>query len=450
MHRVKTKDNLRVRGLAAGVLAAVAAVVPSGSCFFEARTTVCSASGLHCPRGWVCSADQDACIELGTCGDRVINGEEACDDGNRRDGDGCSADCRSNESCGNGKVDAVKGELCDDGNAQDGDGCSADCDAEMCGNLVVDAAFGEVCDDGNGESGDGCSADCRSSEACGNAVIDTHLGETCEFLDSPFPGPVVQTALCDSDCTQPMCGDDHFNPEYDIPGLGHREQCDTAGDSKTCDEDCTFIKCGDGHTNMAAEEECDTGDPAINTPECNGRLCRFSSCPDFFHNPAAGEECDTGGFTAACDADCTVPECGDFLTNSSFTPPGASSPEACDEGAVDTASCDLDCTARVCGDAHTNVAAGELCDDGNGVNTDDCPDGAGGACRPAFCGDGHVWTGFEACDTGGDSASCDFNCTLPVCGDGYKNSAAGEACDKNAPNPCPGGADCLPDCSACV
>lgn len=47
-------------------------------------------------------------------------------------GDGCSADCRSNETCGNGVIDTVTGEACDDGNAVSGDGCSSSCQFESC------------------------------------------------------------------------------------------------------------------------------------------------------------------------------------------------------------------------------------------------------------------------------------------------------------------------------
>src|SRR5438105_3518080 len=62
------------------------------------------------------------CVPL-ACGNSVIQPGEQCDDGNNTSGDGCSADCRSTEMCGNGAVDPQKGEQCDDGNATDGDGC---------------------------------------------------------------------------------------------------------------------------------------------------------------------------------------------------------------------------------------------------------------------------------------------------------------------------------------
>jgi cysteine-rich repeat protein len=48
-------------------------------------------------------------------------------------GDGCSADCRSDETCGNGVVDTATGEGCDDGNLASGDGCTSTCQLEACG-----------------------------------------------------------------------------------------------------------------------------------------------------------------------------------------------------------------------------------------------------------------------------------------------------------------------------
>ena len=71
--------------------------------------------------------------------------------------------------CGNGRVDSVDpsdptdtGEVCDDGNQISGDGCSADClSNETCGNHIVDLAAHELCDDGNHVDHDGCDATCQ-------------------------------------------------------------------------------------------------------------------------------------------------------------------------------------------------------------------------------------------------------------------------------------------------
>ncbi|MDX9999665.1 MAG: kelch repeat-containing protein [Polyangia bacterium] len=63
------------------------------------------------------------------CGNGVKDPGEACDDGNILSGDGCSANCQSDETCGNGVVDAAT-EDCDDGGTSNHDGCHSLCAAE--------------------------------------------------------------------------------------------------------------------------------------------------------------------------------------------------------------------------------------------------------------------------------------------------------------------------------
>ncbi len=128
------------------------------------------------------------------CGNSAIEGYEVCDDGNNVGGDGCSADCSSNETCGNGITELL--ESCDDGNVASGDGCSATCAFEgvaggqLCGNSAVEGY--EVCDDGNNVGGDGCSANCTSDETCGNGI--TELSEACD------DGNVVNGDGCSATC----------------------------------------------------------------------------------------------------------------------------------------------------------------------------------------------------------------------------------------------------------
>lgn len=46
------------------------------------------------------------------------------------------------------------------------------------------------------------------------------------------------------------------------------------------------------------------------------------------------------------------------------------------------------------------------------------------------CGNGSVDAAFEACDSSGvATATCNADCTTPVCGDGFVNTVAGELCD---------------------
>ena len=64
--------------------------------------------------------------------------------------------------------------------------------------------------------------------------------------------------------------------------------------------------------------------------------------------------------------------------------------------------------------------SGEDCDDGNTVDTDDCPS----TCLDPVCGDGFTWTGHEACDDGNttDGDSCSSGCALG-CGNGTVDPA---------------------------
>lgn len=126
--------------------------------------------------------------EKAGCGDGLLILPEACDDGNKVAGDGCSASCTREtgfdcnvyaqpsvckERCGNGAVSPR--EKCDDGNTDNDDGCSKNCTleygykcstaspnvcTEVCGNGL--RTTNEACDDGNTTSNDGCSATCTS------------------------------------------------------------------------------------------------------------------------------------------------------------------------------------------------------------------------------------------------------------------------------------------------
>ena len=59
-----------------------------------------------------------------------MNGSEICDDGVNDGGYGeCAAACKLGPYCGDGKVHAAN-EGCDDGNRKNGDGCSASCKVE--------------------------------------------------------------------------------------------------------------------------------------------------------------------------------------------------------------------------------------------------------------------------------------------------------------------------------
>ena len=426
----------------------------------------CEATGVLCPAGTHCAAAEPICIsDLNLCGNAHMDPDEVCDDGNTKDGDGCAADCKSDETCGNGHkdVNAHIPEVCDDGNTKDGDGCSHDClSEEKCGNKIVD--FNEICDDGNDVAGDGCSHQCLSNETCGNSIVDP--GEACDK-----PGDLVN---CSPDCKSTL---DCDNGLVD-PG----EECDvritdstgnvilTNSNDSDCRADCTLNRCGDGFVDTTG------GGP--------GHLEHIEECDGAPH-AALHSRLVVPTETVLCNIDCTNAKCGDGKINRTFVPAGAPGPEQCDNVTISGATItsldkdDRDCTAACqvnrCGDGKVNLmgpAHIEQCDDGdlddhNGCtnecktascgdgilkttsdilgpaeqcddhNTDD-NDGCSSACKVEFCGD-HVknnGTANEDCDDGAVStAMCNFNCKTPRCGDSIVNplfkpdAVHGEQCD---------------------
>src|ERR1041385_8960744 len=162
----------------------------SWGCLSPDQRTACDgiASGEIC----TLQAIEGRCSEGGCivaqCGNGVVEPGEACDDGNSRNGDGCSGRCDSDESCGNGIAELDEECDCGDdthpgsgrcaGTFNGGTVCGATCRLRRCGDGIVDP--GEVCDDGNTVPGDGCNFDCSSNETCGNGIVDYFAGEQCD------------------------------------------------------------------------------------------------------------------------------------------------------------------------------------------------------------------------------------------------------------------------------
>jgi len=168
-------------------------------------------------------------VPLFDCGDGALGRWEECDDANRRDGDGCSAQCLLefgrcgdgavqsllNEqcepgvpsivpcradcrylllSCGNGKVDP--GESCDlaTGNANLADAfCRADCSLRRCGDRITDSA--EQCDDGNRVAADGCSPSCLLERQAGTTEVLPGMLMDLPLLPGQNAGQVVEDVL---------------------------------------------------------------------------------------------------------------------------------------------------------------------------------------------------------------------------------------------------------------
>ncbi len=149
------------------------------SCF-DTNTEVC-ANGLRCAVGYDCQAsisedtltEQWRCVASG-CGDGEVGIGEVCDDGNTMSGDGCSEDCESDETCGNGIIDEITNEVCDDGNNENGDGCSASC--LLRGSITSSSCY--VVSDVNDLAGDDflLVVDTANSDPMSNAIVVGNLG----------------------------------------------------------------------------------------------------------------------------------------------------------------------------------------------------------------------------------------------------------------------------------
>ncbi len=232
------------------------------------------------------------------CGDGLVEGGEACEDGNRVDTDHCTNACQF-AVCGDG-IEGP-GEGCDDGNAIDDDQCTNECILISCGDGVIQKP--EDCDEGVETAG--CNLNCTAS-VCGDGIPNKKDDEDCDAGG--------QSPTCDDDCTVVVCGDGNVNATAG-------EMCDEGGESAACDEDCTPSACGDGVANASAGEDCDEGGESAT---CNAD-CSAAKCGDGVVNASAGEDCDEGAESASCDGDCTLPICGDGQVN-------AKAGEVCDDG----------------------------------------------------------------------------------------------------------------------
>jgi cysteine-rich repeat protein len=263
------------------------------------------------------SEDPDSTGPASGCGDGLITDEEACDDSNTEDGDGCTSTCTIEEGwmcndqpsacfvvCG----DAILAgdEQCDDDNVVDGDGCTAECQQEdgwACEGLPSDCVtvcgdgfvVGDDCDDGNNMDGDGCTADCLlevgffcdgepsdCQAICGDGFVLG--GEQCDDDDlDPDDG-------CDAACMVELGWSCMGQPSACMTGCGDgivvgSEQCDDLDieDGDGCSAMCTLepgwicmdepttcvTECGDGL--IAGAEQCDD-DGLVDGDGCNSRV----------------------------------------------------------------------------------------------------------------------------------------------------------------------------------
>jgi cysteine-rich repeat protein len=351
-------------------------------------------TGADCASG-VCADDLCAAPR---CGDGVINGDDTCDDGVENSDsapDACRTTCVP-AFCGDGVTDA--GEECDDGNDDETDACLSSCEAATCGDGFIHDGV-EICDDGNTVPTDAC-ANCAPAE-CGDGFLQSGVEGCDDGNNTPYDG-------CSIDCRPDTC------PDVTLGTLGDIRSGATSGD--TCA--------------MADSDPAPSCAPGTAAPD---RAIRFVA-------PAPGNyEFDIENATLDFDAVLYARDgCGGAESACAATDGERSVLRSMDAGdaivlwvtglAGDCGSFSLDIVARYCGDGNVDAALGEVCDDGNREDGDDCTN----LCQPAECGDGSVFDGVEECDDGAANSdtegdACRTDCTLPFCGDGVLDS--GEACD---------------------
>ena len=145
-----------------------------------------------------------------------------------------STDTGPGPACGNGVVEGR--EACDDGNDDNTDECVEECVDAKCGDGFTQAGV-EECDDGaeNGDY-DKCASDCSGpGPRCGDGEMQTIEDEECDNgVDNQDP---VSYGGCSKDCKQgPRCGDGEVQVEEEICDDG-----DLLGDDYDCSEDCKDV-----------------------------------------------------------------------------------------------------------------------------------------------------------------------------------------------------------------
>jgi len=258
-----------------------------------------------------CSAE---CEVEGFCGNSIREPGEECDDGNFTPGDGCTAECEVEEGCGNGRLDV--GEECDDDNLYDLDGCNALCQDEepgaVCGNGIHE--LGEGCDDGNNDPGDGCDGGCQREDGCGDGVLQG--AELCDDGNNISGDGCSADCVVEYICGNEYCEEDNYEtceacPQDCCPSCGdgvldEGEGCDDGnnesgdGCSRGCNDEDSVAECGNGI--WEAGEECEDGNLEIHDG-CSDTCEVEFECGDQVCERDMGESCER------CQPDC-CPNCG--------------------------------------------------------------------------------------------------------------------------------------------
>jgi cysteine-rich repeat protein len=153
-----------------------------------------------------------------------------------------------------------------------------------------------------------------------------------------------------------VCGDGH---------LWGAEECDEGGwNTALCNSDCTTPACGDAQVNPAFGEECDPASASALCSACTFTSAFFTECGNGSLSPDSVEACDDNNNNSGdgCSATCQTEFCGNYRVDSGNTPcsgdvnclgigpevcdlgPGVCIVEECDDGPAGSLFCTPTCT----------------------------------------------------------------------------------------------------------
>jgi len=433
---------------------------PNGTCDEAAGETcqTCAADCGSCCGNTLCEAllGEDCKTCATDCGPCCGNGK--CEGTLGEDCKTCAKDCGAcPAACGNGTVDA--GEACDDGNTKDGDGCSSQClvettDPFAIGMIIVTEIMKnpKLVADTAGEWFEVFNTTGKPVDINGWTIKDNGVDKHVIANGGPLLVPAGGFLVLGNNADPATNGGATVGYKY--PGsfsLGNGDDQvilvapdgspsglvidavaftdaafpDIAGISMVLDPTKFNSVDNDNGAYWCNEVLMMAGGDYGSPGKMNSSCAANSVCGNKVVE--VGESCDDGN-TVACDgcsASCQLeapPICG----NGKVEPC-----EECDDGnLLDADGCSSTCKAEVpavCGNGV--VEPGEECDDGNFINLDGCSS----VCKKeGVCGNGIKEPG-EQCDDGNnlDGDGCNMNCGLegsdPLCGDGKVEGT--EMCD---------------------
>lgn len=356
-----------------------------------------------------------------------------------------------NPMCGNGAVD--NGEECDYGKLRNGlSNCTNSCELLYCGDEVISPQLGEECEPDTEEV-------YVLDPSTGQLTTEVHYlqpscGTTCTVPTCDAQGNCAGgckrkfLASCPADTTVALQQVSSSSKASSVASAPAAQSSSSAAQTPITPISGQ-VRCGNSIVELT--EQCDDGVLNANLPGARCRVdCTLPKCGDSITDTARGEQCDDGPNNsdlpnAHCRMNCSVPKCGDGFTDTSRG-------EQCDDGPNNSNNpngrCRLDCIMQRCGDGV--VDQNEECDAGTG-NSDLQNARCSKSCTLPKCGDNVLQPG-EQCDEGPNNSNeanayCRKSCSLPKCGDGIIDTARGEVCDEGPNNSDLAGASCRLNCS---